>query len=202
MNIICQELDGVEFFTVESTGESGMSQSGLALLCGVSGSTVLRYEKSLLRDGHSEEAKLLLEQASTLLRQGSYSVNGKVTPNLKIYKSTFCAVVIQHYAMKGNKTAIFSLTKFASIGINTWIQSITGWQNPTTRSGPQPQTPSPTAQPKSLPPAPGWNPEVWNELPEEDKQHFSESKKQVDARLKRERADIDRFLDRCWYRRV
>lgn len=141
MNIICQEQDGVEFFTVEATGESGMSQSGLALLCGVSGSTILRYEKSLLRDGHSEELRLLLDKVSTLLRQGSYSVNGRVVPNLKIYKSTFCAVVIQHYAMKGNKAAIFSLTKFASMGIDTWIQHITGWQNPVQRSQPQPQTP-------------------------------------------------------------
>lgn len=201
MNIICQKQDEVEFFTVETTGESGMSQSGLALMCGVAGSTISRFEKSLLRESYSEEVKLLLEQASVLLRQGSYLVNGKVIPNLKIYKSTFCAVVIQHYALKGNKAAIFSLTKFASIGIDTWIQSITGWQNPIKRSQPQSKTPPPSAGTKSLPPAPGWTPEIWDKLPEEDKQHFSESQKQIDARLKRERADIDRFLDRCWYRR-
>lgn len=89
--------------------------------------------------------------------------------------------------------------------VEEWIAGwMTTGQNPIERSQPsqsQLQTPPPTAQPKSLSPAPGWKPEIWDKLPEEDKQHFSESQKQVDARLKRERTDIDRFLDRCWYRR-
>ena len=42
--------DGVEFFTVEETGESGMSYSGLAKLSGVDKSTVGRLVESLLRD--------------------------------------------------------------------------------------------------------------------------------------------------------
>ncbi|NKB17286.1 MAG: hypothetical protein HC770_02850, partial [Pseudanabaena sp. CRU_2_10] len=35
MNITRVERDGVEFFTINATGESGMSESGLARLCGV-----------------------------------------------------------------------------------------------------------------------------------------------------------------------
>ena len=35
-NITRVIVDGIEFFTVDDTGESGMSESGLARLCGVS----------------------------------------------------------------------------------------------------------------------------------------------------------------------
>ena len=34
MNITRVERDGVEFFTIDDTGESGMSEIGLARLCG------------------------------------------------------------------------------------------------------------------------------------------------------------------------
>ena len=37
------ERDGVEFFTIEETGESGMSESGIARLCGVVPSSVHRF---------------------------------------------------------------------------------------------------------------------------------------------------------------
>ncbi|MEA5505956.1 hypothetical protein VB735_23125 [Halotia wernerae UHCC 0503] len=34
-DILRQEIDGIEYFTVASTGESGMSQRGLSRLCGM-----------------------------------------------------------------------------------------------------------------------------------------------------------------------
>jgi hypothetical protein len=34
-----------------------------------------------------------------------------------------------HYASTGKKEAIFALTKFAAIGFNSWVQSLTGWQS-------------------------------------------------------------------------
>ena len=40
MNITRVERNGVEFFTIDATGESGMSESGLARLCGVAPQTV------------------------------------------------------------------------------------------------------------------------------------------------------------------
>lgn len=61
MNITRVERDGVEFFTIDETGESGMSESGLACLCGVAPSSVYRFvtssalrwdhEKTLVQDG-------------------------------------------------------------------------------------------------------------------------------------------------------
>ena len=43
MNITRVERDGVEFFTIDETGESGMSESGIARLCGVVPSSVHRF---------------------------------------------------------------------------------------------------------------------------------------------------------------
>jgi hypothetical protein len=43
MNITRVERDGVEFFTIDETGESGMSESGLARLCGVSPVSVHKF---------------------------------------------------------------------------------------------------------------------------------------------------------------
>jgi hypothetical protein len=42
MNITRVERDGVEFFTIDATGESGMSESGLARLCGVAQQSINR----------------------------------------------------------------------------------------------------------------------------------------------------------------
>ena len=64
-----------------------------------------------------------------------------------------------------------------------------------------PQSPSqeqPEA-PKSLPAPPDWKKEVWEQLPEEDKQHFLEPPDQVAARVARERQDIAKYLNKCWW---
>ena len=45
LEILRTEENGVEFFTVATTGESGMSQRGLARACGVVHSTIQKLEK-------------------------------------------------------------------------------------------------------------------------------------------------------------
>ena len=47
MSILRYEENGIEFFTVESTGESGISHRGLAILCGVSHWTINDLVKNL-----------------------------------------------------------------------------------------------------------------------------------------------------------
>ncbi len=46
-DILRQEIDGIEYFTVISTGESGMSQRGLSRLCGVRLSTIQNILENL-----------------------------------------------------------------------------------------------------------------------------------------------------------
>lgn len=52
----------------------------------------------------------------------------RVNGNLRVYKPSVCARIIQHYAFQGNEVAQYSLDQFTELGINTWIQGITGWQ--------------------------------------------------------------------------
>ncbi|BAS59905.1 hypothetical protein NIES2135_20620 [Leptolyngbya boryana NIES-2135] len=125
------EQNGVEFYTIETTGESGISLSGLAKLCGVSPSTVSRLGNTLVTSEAPDALKAFTEASYTLLRNDDRAtVNGIEAGNLKIYRSKFCITVISHYASKGKKEAIFSLTKFAEMGLESWVQSITGWKAP------------------------------------------------------------------------
>lgn len=53
---------------------------------------------------------------------------------VKILRASFCAAVIKHYALEGRDIAEHSMDKFMTLGINSWIQSITGWQNAPTKA--------------------------------------------------------------------
>ena len=123
MTIIRVEENGIEFFTDAATGESGLSVSGLALLCGADKSTISRL---LTRCVESEEIGLeqWVSQDLNLLREASYVKDGG---EVKILKAAFCADVIMYYAFKGNKIAQSSLRKFSEAGITVWIHRITGY---------------------------------------------------------------------------
>lgn len=128
--------DGIaEFYTVEDTGESGMSQSGLAILCGVSQPAISGLEKTLISKSPSKWLNALVGKDLTLISSEAQdlTINGQPAGNLKIYKAFVCSKIIQHYAFQGNEVAQYSLDQFTEIGINSWIQGITGWhqQQPT-----------------------------------------------------------------------
>ena len=120
MNIIRRIDDGVEFFTVESTGESGMSVSGLARLCGVSQQAVSKLTKSVTTKNAPKRLKSFEGKELTLTTNNAYR-------NTTVYTAEYCAAVIKHYAFEGREEAEFALEKFTTDGINLWIQSITGW---------------------------------------------------------------------------
>jgi hypothetical protein len=125
------EQNGIEFYTIASSGESGISQSGLAILCGASHTTIGRLEKTLVRSEAPELLKAFMDERLTLVRgEDDAFINGEVAGNLRIYRAEFCIAVIKHYADKGKKEAVYSLMKFAEMGFNAWIQSVTGWRSP------------------------------------------------------------------------
>lgn len=139
-SIIRCEQDGVEFFTVQATGESGMSLSGLARLCGVTPDATSKLLKSVptsscpkfLKDLQSEDFGDL-----TLSTGSSYK-------NITIVKDKVCAYILEWYAFESqrtNDTARYSYRQFAKTGVRIWIQGITGWQQ---------------SQPLSLPGEPYW----------------------------------------------
>ncbi len=128
IELLTFEQDGVLFFTDKATGESGLSLSGLAKLCGVDQTTVSRLIRKQFETG-IEGLQEVVQQSFVLVDwRNEKTVDGVDPGNLMVYKSELCVAVIAHYASKGKKGAIFSLTKFAQMGFNTWIQGITGWE--------------------------------------------------------------------------
>lgn len=135
VNLIKPESQGdnnssAEFYTVEETGESGMSQSGLAVLCGVTQPAISTLEKTLISRSPSKSLDPFVGKRLTLISSEDFSisVNGIPVGNLKIYTAAFCAAVVRHYDRAGSEVAQYSLDQFTEIGINAWIQSLTGWK--------------------------------------------------------------------------
>jgi hypothetical protein len=123
--------DDVEFFTIDRTGESGMSEAGLARLCDVSRQSVMRI---IRETGVTKNRKNYSEDASS----GNSRVYPKgLTPEERSYISHFyfisasvCADVIEYFAIDSRhktEAALFAYRKFAKMGINAWIQEMTDW---------------------------------------------------------------------------
>ena len=135
MTILRRETNGIEFFTVTATGESGMSQSGLARMCGVTQKAV---DNLLDRLGTSTCPNFLKPLQGKDLR---LSTSVHEYHNVTIIKDSVCAIILEWYAFESQRPtekARQAFRQFAAIGIRTWIQSLTGWQNQT----PEPITPT------------------------------------------------------------
>jgi hypothetical protein len=120
------EQNGVEFYTLNATGESGMSIRGLARLCNVNDKTVAQ----LLRD--SVRGKAPSKQLEVLKNKEIYC-GVKAHRGAKIIRAEVCALIICYYAFESrNPTpeARYAFQKFCIMGMERWIQSITGWKQP------------------------------------------------------------------------
>lgn len=132
MEIIKKEEKEIEFYTVDLTGQSGISQTGLAILAGVSRQAISRLENTLATKAPSESLEPFIGKPLTLATEEP-KIQGKPAGNLKIYKSSFCAALLKHYSANGQteetrRIALNSLLKFAEVGIDAWIQQVTGWK--------------------------------------------------------------------------
>ena len=115
--------DDIEFYTHVFTGESGMSVSGLARLCDTARKTVADLLQDLV--GGNPRSGCLNSFSGKDLWLAEKGID-----NAKIVKDEVCASVIEHYAFEArNRTekAMFAYRKFATLGVRTWIQEITGW---------------------------------------------------------------------------
>jgi hypothetical protein len=127
--------DDVEFFTIDATGESGMSESGLARLCGV---TPMAVNKVLRNQLYTWEQDGSLEPRLRKYLSFKPTDQRKITEcqflNIKILSGELCARIIQYYAFESkHKTeeALVAFQKFAAKGITSWIQQITHWHGNT-----------------------------------------------------------------------
>ena len=140
MTITRVERDGVEFFTIDETGESGMSESGLARLCSVAASSVHRFvSNNSVRWDDEKTLDPKFRKTISFCTTNRENSSSSQKSNLKILSATVCARTIEHFAFDArSKTdeAIFAYRKFAVKGINAWIQEATHWHgNAVPRTG-------------------------------------------------------------------
>ncbi|NJL42235.1 MAG: hypothetical protein HC856_00180 [Pseudanabaena sp. RU_4_16] len=144
MNITRVERDGVEFFTINATGESGMSESGLARLCGVTHQAINKLLQKSVATNASQKSSdsspdIGLPLATSDLPESIRALQGKkielvlgsAYKNVKIIRDDVCAGVIEYYALDTRQPtpeAKYALRQFTRLGIRSWIQGITGWQ--------------------------------------------------------------------------
>jgi hypothetical protein len=129
MSILRVEQDGVEFFTAAQTGACKMSESGMARLCDITQQSMYERIQSVLT-GKSVPECLKAFAGKDVSQQATLIING-LSVTVSLYNSDFSAAMIEYYAFESrHKTAaaLFAYRKFARIGIEAWIQSITGWK--------------------------------------------------------------------------
>lgn len=114
--------NGIELFTVIATGESGMSQIGLARACGKHHTTILNLVKNLVDGKAPKRLERFLGKELTLV--DDYVKNGG---SVLIYKADFCSAVIKHYARLGSEKAQDIDDAAGEIGLTSYIQGKTGW---------------------------------------------------------------------------
>jgi hypothetical protein len=131
MNITRVVRDDVEFFTIEATGESGMSESGLARLCSVDRKSVSNFIRNMgAAKNHRNSLEDNPSQYSRVRPKGLTPEERSHISHLAFISDSVCADVIEHYALHSrHKTeeALFAYRKFAKQGITTWIQQMTDW---------------------------------------------------------------------------
>lgn len=132
MTITRVTRDGVEFFTIDATGEAGMSESRLANLCEVSYQVINKTLRNLVAT-HSEanELKTKLDGKVWLQPRSLSSIERSKITNRSIVRASACAAIIEHCAFDSKyktEEALFAYRKFSELSITAWIQTLTDWR--------------------------------------------------------------------------
>ncbi|NJN48661.1 MAG: hypothetical protein HC805_01170 [Alkalinema sp. RL_2_19] len=125
--------DGAEFFTIDATGESGVSISGAAKLAGVRRQSLTTLIQNVAA-GKTRSKCLEPFTGKDLRVQFSFARVDSYTQIVWL-PSDFLAALLEYYAYESprkTREALFAFRKFAKMGVDRWIQSITGWVDPQT----------------------------------------------------------------------
>jgi hypothetical protein len=121
-DILRQEIDGIEYFTITSTGESGMSQRGLSRLCGMQLRAIQNILENLTKNTAPQWLQNLVGSDLYLTKKTAVK-GGQTTP----IKANICWGILRYYERKGKLEAAIALDAIGAIGINSFIQAQTGW---------------------------------------------------------------------------
>lgn len=123
-NLTVKEVNGIEFYVSNDGKQVGVSISGLARLCGVTQQTISQRIVKPLQD---PTAKLPSETLEVLRSKG---FNPQLNGQALLIDAQSASAIITYYAFESrNQTqeAKFSLSKFASMGMESWIKQVVGY---------------------------------------------------------------------------
>lgn len=132
--VLRTERNGVEYFTIVSTGESGMSQRGLARACGKRISTIQNLIQNLTDGKAPKRLERFLGKDLNLTNEFV-----KKGGSIIIYKADFCSATIKHYSRLGSEVAQDFDDAIGEIGLTSYIQTQTGWLPEQYTAAPQTQ---------------------------------------------------------------
>jgi hypothetical protein len=113
--------NGIELYVSGKGDKTGMSQRGLARLCGIN--------ESSLRELLGDRGRLAKISGETIPTEDLYCAVSS-SQQAKVIDSKYCGQIIYYYALESpNKNAIaaHSLKQFAKIGIDKWIKESVGF---------------------------------------------------------------------------
>ena len=118
------EINEIKFYVSNDGLQTGLSQNGLAILCGIDEKTIRKLLNKL-----STETEVIETLKSLQGKEFWFGLDAE--NNAKVVKSEYAAKIIEYYAFDSkaaNNTAKYSFRKFATIGIEKWIKEITGYK--------------------------------------------------------------------------
>lgn len=122
--------DGIEFYCSMNGEETGMSQTGLAKFVGLPATSLQRLLESFgLATQTESDLDVLASFQLGIYCENLVGMNQRAPT--RIIKADFCGELCAYVAYEykgGNKIARYSLKRFASSGIQNFIQKVTGHQ--------------------------------------------------------------------------
>jgi hypothetical protein len=123
-------VDGIEFYVSQDGKQCGVSQIGLARLCGLAESTTRDLLEYLTNPMDSSARGKESTKLGKDLQGKDFYLAVSSIKGAKVVDSKVAARIIQYFAFEAKRTtesAKFSLGKFATMGIETWIKNVTGY---------------------------------------------------------------------------
>lgn len=119
-----QIIDGIEFYVSKDGSKCGVSQVGLARLCGVGEAKIRQILASNARPWANTKELKDLPVDNLSIR--ALTLGG--SQHIKVIDLEVVAAVVEYYAFESkaaNEIAKYSFRKFARKGIDTWIKEVT-----------------------------------------------------------------------------
>jgi hypothetical protein len=124
--------DGVEFYTLNATGKCGVSESGVARLCGVSHQAITKLLNRVVATKHLPKSLQAFAGRELRLQLNLDQKIDQAYTRIAWIEAEAVAAIIEYYAFDARRpteAARFAYRKFARMGIERWIQGITNWRN-------------------------------------------------------------------------